>query len=152
MIALAPQTRQFLAKQADSVRGYAYALDFTNVAVGGNATVVITTQAGWDFQWIKGTCAAYNHAALTGITNSTQIVPIASIQIQDQTRGISLFSAPVPVSALFGIVANGSLPMELPEPYFIPANTTLSCTLYNGDSALAYDVHLTMFGINCKNY
>lgn len=123
---------------------YIYELDFNGFTHGTTATNSFTVQTDSNFIWQYGMYWCEGTGTLTGLTNSTLVVPFATIAIQDASSGRQLTSAPVQVSSMFGTAER---PFILPFPRYFRANTQLMVTAVNYDSAVSYNLKLSFCGI-----
>lgn len=125
---------------------FIYEMDFGALAAGANANGNIQIQADADFKWIKSTY--FCDLAGAAQTESTKVIPLETVQINDSSTGANLFSAAVPVPSYFG---RGELPFILPVPYIFKARSSLSFTLTNYSAGTLYtNTRLSLIG--CKIY
>ena len=79
-------------------------------------------------------------------TNSTRIVPLATINLTIANTSAAFSDAAVPITSLFG--TSGDEPFIWPEPQFLPANTNLAATLTNFSTAPStYNIRLMFHGV-----
>lgn len=122
---------------------YTFPVNFSNVTAGSTAPVGnFQVDASSPFMLIQQNyvCTPY---PVTVMTQATRLIPNMQIQITEQSSNRNWQSAAVPVSAIFG---TGENPWFLPQPRLIPANTTVSVTVNNFDSAQAYSLYLSFIG------
>lgn len=122
---------------------FVYQVAVTNLVAGASLPVNVNIQADSDFKLVKLTQFSNNHASITNQQESTRVLPLVTVQLVDTGSGRNLFSAPVPIPALFG---DGRIPFILPIIRIFKASATLTVTFTNYDSALAYDVYLHFIG------
>lgn len=90
------------------------------VAAGGTATGIINVDADSDFY-----CCALSYQAdiaLGTLTESSNIIPLITIQITDTGSGKSLSNVPLPVGAIMG---DGKRPYRLLRPRVFLSNATI---------------------------
>lgn len=112
---------------------------------GLSATRTIQVEADSDFLALKLTYFAY----ITGgaaQTESTRIIPLVRMQIQDTGSGRNLFNQSVAMTALFGL---GDLPYIIPlkEGRKFNSNSGITFTLTNFSSATNYGLDVVLSGI-----
>lgn len=108
-------------------------------AVGATAVANISIQADSDFQWEKSThfCDAGAYA-----TESTRVIPLMSVQIQDTGSGRNMFNTPISIVAISG---PGQLPFILSRPKIFDANSVIQVTFVNL-VATATNIELALSG------
>jgi hypothetical protein len=86
------------------------------------------------FQWLRSffTC----DLSSAGFTESTQPIPLITVQITDTGNGMSFMNAAVPVYTVAGILPG--LPFILPVPQFVQPNASYSFTFANYSAASTY--------------
>lgn len=107
------------------------------VSATGLANIVI--QADSDFIFEKLTYFANVGADLT---ESTQVVPVATFLLTDTGSGRQLFNVPVSIAALCG---RGQLPYILSKPKRFDANSVIQVQLING-VATAQNIEIVLSG------
>lgn len=122
---------------------YIYTSDFTSIASGASSTNTINIQADSNFRWEKATYIAADATALTELTISTRIWPLATIMITDTGSGRQLMDSAVPIPNLFG---TGEIPFILQQPKIFSARSTITLTITNFDTALALQLRLAFIG------
>jgi hypothetical protein len=126
---------------------FVYLASVTNLTAAGTAgaslPVNINVQADSDFKLIKLTHFSNNHASITNQQESTRVLPLVTIQITDTGSGRNLFSNPIPLPALAG---DGRVPFILPITRIFKASATITVTFTNYDTAIAYDINLSLIG------
>ncbi len=75
--------------------------------------------------------------------SGTQVIPNATVFIQDQAGNRNWMNVAVPVASLFG---TAQLPYFLPQPRLIPGNSTVNITLANYEAANTNNVRLSFHG------
>lgn len=121
---------------------FIYAATATALTSGSSATSIIQIQADSDFVVVK---MAY-FATLAGAaqTESTKVIPLIDISIQDTGSGRNLQSVPIPIDSLAG---RGELPFVLPIPRRFKGSSNINVTFTNSSSGTDYDnVSLSFIG------
>lgn len=113
------------------------------LGVGTQAQSVLQIQADSDFEWIKAAAYAFPTGATENSFNDN-IIPEATVSLQDTGSGRFYMNNPVPISSIFG---TGRLPYILPFPQRFIANATINFTVANLSAAQAYtNVTLSLIG------
>ena len=86
------------------------------------------------FQWLRS-FFAYDVSAAQ-YTESSQPVPLITVNITDTGNGMSFMNAPVPVYSVAGIFSG--LPYILPVPQFVQPNASYAFNFTNNDAAVNY--------------
>ena len=120
---------------------FIYEFDFAGIAPGATVNGSITIQADSDFKLVK--LAQFSDIAAAAQLSGTLVVPLISLSVIDTGSGRQLFSAPVPMGAIFG---NGTLPFILPVPRIFKARTNISLTFVNYDAAATYNIRTCFIG------
>lgn len=77
-------------------------------------------------------------------TDSSRVIPLATIQIQQSGSGIDIMPQPVPLGSIAG---DGRLPFILPESKIWPANASMSITLTRyAVAGTSYNIRLSFSG------
>jgi hypothetical protein len=93
------------------------------LAPGATGNISIQIDAGTDFYWIATTIqAAIGQAALT---ESTDIIPLVTVLINDTGTSRNLSNAPVPLGSICG---DGKRPYRLVRPRLFRANSIINLT------------------------
>jgi hypothetical protein len=121
---------------------FIYGLDVLNLAPAGTFNGSIQIQADSDFKMVKLTQASDNAGAAQ--TESSRILPNASITFLDTGSGRALFSQAIALNALFG---TGELPYILPVPRIFKARTNISVTVVSFEAALTLNIRLALHGM-----
>lgn len=124
---------------------YTYQVTALALAAAGVATPSFQIESNSDFYLHKMTYIA--DIALAAVTDSTRVIPLVTILINDSGTGENLMSAAVPLSSIMG---TGSLPFILPYPRKIAATSTIQLTLTNFSAATTYNLRLSFIGV--KDY
>jgi hypothetical protein len=127
---------------------YWYVANPTNAGVsplapGATANTSIQIDAGTDFYWIATTVNAdIGEAALT---ESTNIVPLVTVLINDTGTSRNLMNAPVPVPSLSG---DGKRPYRLVRPRLFRANSIINLTFtsYVADGTTYGNLYFVLHG------
>ncbi len=120
---------------------YSYVVKWSGLAAGASSPQQIQFDADSDFVWQKATYFA--DIAAAGETESSQVIPLCTVTMQDLGSGRFLTSNPVPIGAYFGI---GVLPFILPQPKVFVARSALQITLTNYDASNTYNVYVAFIG------
>lgn len=139
-----PFTGQPIAQPADPYFArdlFIYEVDFSALAAAASSTQTFSIQADSDFLWTKATMFA--DVAAAAQTDSTRVIPLCTVLIQDTGSGRNLMNAAMPVSSLFG---TGELPLILPRQRLFVSRAQVSVTLTNFSAATAYNVRLSFIG------
>ena len=120
---------------------FIYEADALGLAPGITANIGIQIQADSDFKLVKLSMAA--DIAGAAQTESNMPMPNATLQILDTGSGRQLFSAPVPLNALFG---SGRLPYILPVPRIFKARTNISLTVASFEAANTNNIRMAFHG------
>jgi hypothetical protein len=105
-----------------------------NLAAGGISAPTLQIDAGTDFYLIAMSYQAQVSGA-GGLEESTNIVPLVTVQLNDSGSTRNLFSAAVPVGAIAG---DGKRPYRLVRPRIFRANSSLSFTFTSLEPANAF--------------
>jgi len=120
-----------------------YPVTVAAIAPAATQNQVIAISADADFYCNCLTYAAYNHAALTDITESTYILPLVTCLITDTGSSRQLMNAPIPLSALAG---SGERPFRLIKGRLFQRTTSINLSFTNFDTALTYDIYFVLGG------
>ena len=101
------------------------------------ATLRIDTEADFELLYL----GAAADVALAGQTDSTRVIPLVTLQIQ-QSGGNLFMPNPIPLSLISG---DGRLPFIMPEPILLPANSNLTLQ-FNRYGAVDYNLRLAFIG------
>lgn len=115
-------------------------LTLNDAAPVGNLQVQI--QSDSDFELLEILQATDIGGALQ--TDSTRIVPLVTMTIQQSGTGVDIMPQPVPLSAISG---DGRLPFILPESKIWPGNSSMAITLTRyAVAGTTYNVRLAFAG------
>jgi hypothetical protein len=110
---------------------YWYIANPTNAGVSplasgatGNASIQI--DAGTDFYWIATTIQADISGAV--LTESTDVIPLVTVLINDTGTSRNLMNAPIPIGSLAG---DGKRPYRIVRPRLFRANSIINLTFTN---------------------
>jgi hypothetical protein len=112
---------------------FSYGLNLATIAAGVPATNTVTMDADSDFLWQK--FCFFTDIAGAAQTESTLVIPLATITITDTGSGRQIMNVPIPLNAIAG---RGALPFILPMPKIFPARATVSATVANFSAATTY--------------
>lgn len=116
-------------------------------SAAAQAASVLQFDADSQFLWIA---TSYQASIITGglsglLTEATNVIPTASIQIADGGSGKYLMNAPIPLGAIAG---DGKRPYRLIGPRVIAPNSTLNFNwTYFGVAGTDVKVTLVLHGI-----
>jgi hypothetical protein len=109
-------------------------------AATGNASIQI--DAGTDFYWIATTIQA--DIAGGALLESTDIIPLVTLLINDTGTSRNLMNAPVPLGSVCG---DGKRPYRLVRPRLFRANSIINLTFTNYSAGTTYaNLYLTLHG------
>jgi hypothetical protein len=100
------------------------------------------------FQWLRSffTC----DVSAAQFTESSQPIPLITVQITDTGNGMSFMNAPIPVYAVAGIFPG--LPFILPTPQWIQPNASYALNFTNYDAAVNYtNLRFELIGVRYFN-
>ncbi len=120
---------------------FVYEVDFAALAVGANQNGNIQIQADADFKLIK--LAQFSDIAGAVETESSAVLPLATLQIVDSGSGRQLFFLPAPIPSLFG---TGRLPFIMPIPRIFKARSNIAFAVTNFSNATTYNIRLSLIG------
>lgn len=131
------KNRFWFTYQTPNIASIAAAASTTNTILFDNDSV---------FEWTKITAVA--DLAGAAQTNSTIVIPLVTVQIQDTGQGAYYSNAPVPLLSYAG---SWGLPYVLPAPQFIAPNATLQFTWNNYSAGTTYlNLRLQLHGFKIK--
>lgn len=122
---------------------YVYEEDFAaaDFTAGAALNGSIEIQADSDFVWQKATYFA--DIAAASQTDSSRVIPLATVQLIDTGSGRNLFESAVAVPSVFGV---GELPFVLPIPRLFFARSTIQVQVTNFNASAAYNMRLSFVG------
>lgn len=123
------------APQKGNADYFIYPLSVASIAPGVAATAVVQLQisADSDFYWNATSVMADIAGAVQ--TDSSRVLPLVTVQIQDQGSNRNLFNSAVPITGIAG--ANGE-PYRLVHPRLFTRATSISATFVNISAATTY--------------
>ena len=121
---------------------FIYGANFLALAPATTATQSISIQADSDFVVQKLTY----HADIAGAaqTDSSQIIPNATVIITDTGSGRQLMNQAINLTDFFG---TGQSPFILPQPKIFRANTLISITVVSYEAAETLNLRLSFIGV-----
>lgn len=127
----------------EQVDVYTYTLKTdTSLAPAGTATTTVSIQSDADF--VCEQIAYMVDIAGAAQTDSTRIIPLVRILLNDTGSGRNLSDIAIDLSAFAGY---GSLPFILPVPRRFAARSTIQCVFTNYSAAETYaNVRLYLIG------
>lgn len=113
-----------------------------SIAAAGVSNSQIQIDAGTDFYWIA---SSYQIDTSGGaLQESTNIIPLVTVLINDTGSARNLMNSAVPLPALAG---DGKRPYRLVRPRIFRANSVVNFTWTNYSNATTYsDIYFTMHG------
>lgn len=128
---------------------YFYQVNIADLATGATSSpTALAIQGDAPFVIQAGMLWAVNNAAQTNINPANRVCPLITVQLNDQSGPGNLQNIAVPVQNLFGV---DGIPYAWPRQYTMPANSQLTITATNYDSALTYDLYFTFIGVKLFN-
>lgn len=121
---------------------FIYALTFTGLAPGVSATQNLNIQADSDFVLQKLTYGS--DIAAAAVTDSTRVIPLATVLIVDSGSGRQSMNAAVDLASIFGV---GEIPFILPQPKVFLAQSNVAITVANISAATTYNIRLSFIGL-----
>ncbi len=125
---------------------YCYSFSVASLASGATTSQTVNVEADANFILQKLTCFA--SIAGAAVTESTEVLPLISIQITDNGSGRNLFNSPV---ALPTIIGSGQRPFILPIPRLFRSNSSINFTLSNFSAGTNYRLDVTLAGVKVWN-
>ena len=125
---------------------FVYTLLFTALAYNTSQTLNIAVQADANFLLQKITQYSQNVTTPAQQTDSSRILPDATILITDAGSGRQIMDKALPVCALFG---SGEIPFILNQPKLFSARSTITVTLANisvATSQTSYNSYICFIG------
>lgn len=127
---------------------YIYPFNVASIAPAANATASIQIQANSAFVIQKMAYMVDNAAASQN--DSTRLIPLVTVKIEDSGSGRFFQKDPIPLSAIAG---TGELPFVLPRPRLCMPSSALTATFTNYDAAVTYtNLYLLLIGYQIYNY
>lgn len=122
---------------------YWYVANVPNLAPGATGNQAIQIDAGTDFYWIATTIQADIGAG--ALEESTDIIPLVTILINDTGTSRNLMNAPVPLGSICG---DGKRPYRLVRPRLFRANSIINLTMvsYVAAGTTYGNLYLTLHG------
>ena len=130
-----------MANEVVAKEFFGYTVDFSSIANGVSATgsVKIEADAWFNMQKLN----FFADIAGAAQTQSSQVIPLVTVQISDSGSGRNMFNQAIPVPALFG---TGQLPFILPTPKMFKPNSNISVTIANYSAGTTYRLTLAFLG------
>lgn len=126
---------------------FVYETDFSGLAAAASASNSFTVQQEADFILTKINVTA--DIAGGAITESTRIIPLVTVLINDTGSGRNLMSQAIPIPNLFG---SGGLPFILPRQRIFVASSVVNVTVSNYSAGTTYNLRLSFIGEKAFTY
>jgi hypothetical protein len=122
---------------------YWYGANVQALAPGATGNTAIQIDAGTDFYWIATTIQA--DIAEGALTESTDIIPLVTLLINDTGTSRNLSNAPIPIGSICG---DGKRPYRLVRPRLFRANSIINLTFvsYVATGTTYGNLYLTLHG------
>jgi len=114
---------------------------FTLAPAAAPISIPVRIDSASDFFWIKA-CFMADIAGASSL-DGTRILPNWDVQLQQGGADKNLFSAPQPLTNVFG---TGQLPFVLPFPQKLVRNSELTVTCSTREVAVTLNVRLSFIG------
>ena len=123
---------------------YCYAFSIEPINFGTSVTRTLQIEADSDFHSLKMTYLA--NIAAAALTDSTRVIPLIRIQVQDTGSGRNLFNQAVPIPTIMG---TGELPFIIPlkQGRQFKSNSGITFTLTNYSAAVNYNIDVVLSGV-----
>lgn len=119
-----------------------YEVDSGSIAAGVTNVAALTIQQDSAFKWMK--LCAFADIAGAVQTQSSQVIPLATLQIVDLGSGRQLFSTPAPIGNIAGLMGQ---PLILPIPRRFKPFSQIQFTFANFSAATTYaNIRLSLIG------
>ena len=139
-----PQDGSFVLAGARYIgRDYYIYSATASLDAGGTGFDNIQIEADSDFIWQKATYTALAKADPEAVTESSRIIPAATVLLTDTGSGRQLSDEAQNIPGMFG---TGELPFILPTPRLMQARTTLQVAFSNLDQNTGVDIRLMFIG------
>jgi hypothetical protein len=120
---------------------YTYVANAT-IAHGTNTTTTIQIEA--DAHFVLQKLVQFSDIALAVQTDSSRVLPLVTLLIQDTGSGRQLMQNPIAIPEMFG---HGELPFVLSNPRLFMRNSTIQLTWANYSAATDYNLRLGFIGL-----
>ena len=114
---------------------------FTSLAAGATQTQNVSIQADSDFYLEALTYTA--DIAAASQTDSTRLIPNATVLLTDTGSGRQLMSSGIPITGLFGY---GSEPYFLRKPKFFSARSVIQAQVVSYEASVTLNIFLMLIG------
>lgn len=119
-----------------------YEIDSGSIANGVTTVGNLTIQQDSAFKWMK-TCVFADLAGAVQ-SQSSQVIPLATLQITDLGSGRNLFSAPAPLGNIAGLMGS---PLILPIPRRFKPFSQIQFTFANFSAGTTYaNIRVSLIG------
>ena len=88
--------------------------------------------------------AQFSDIAAAIQTDSSRVIPVATVLITDSGSGRQFMDSDVPVASIFG---TGALPFVLPQPKIVSARSNLTVKVTNLTAGTTYNIRLAFIGV-----
>jgi hypothetical protein len=121
---------------------YWYVTNVQALAAAATGNSQIQVDAGTDFFWIATTIQS--DIAEAPLTESSDIIPLVTVLINDTGTSRNLMNAPVPLGSICG---DGKRPYRLVRPRLFRANSIIGFTFTNYSAGTTYgNLYVTLHG------
>ena len=122
---------------------FSYVITFASIAAAANSTETVNIQADSDFLIQAQNYMVDIAAAIQ--TDSSRVIPIATVLMTDTGSGRQLMDNEQPLSSIFG---TGMEPYVLPQPKLMSARSSLSVKVTNTSASTTYtSLKLSFIGV-----
>lgn len=125
---------------------FAYNLTVSSIAAAAVASSTILIEA--DSMFVAQKLTVFATIAGAAVTESTEVLPLVTLQITDQGSGRNLFNQPTAIPTICG---SGQRPFILPIPRAFKSNSALLLTFSNYSAATTYRLDVTLSGLKVFN-
>ncbi len=129
------------AKAAGVFQFFVYTLSVASLAAAADATDTVTMDTGADFDLVRIGYFADIAAAVQ--TDSSRVLPLVKLQLDDSDSSRKVFSEQTPIPALFGA---GATVYDLPLRQRLRRASTLTGTFTNYSASTTYNLYVALIG------
>lgn len=125
---------------------FAYGVTVSTIAAAAVSSQTVLIEA--DSMFVAQKLTVFATLAGAAVTESTEVLPLVTLQITDQGSGRNLFNQPV---ALPTICGSGQRPYILPIPRAFKSNSAILFSFTNYSTATTYRLDVTLSGLKVFN-